>query len=158
MATRDAILRELKLAPAWRLKSRDAAVAQVVAPAAEPSRAAVLAEPGAAFAVEDPDGRRARIAALDWADFDADVEACRACGLCKTRKRSVPGVGDRNAGWMFVGEGPGQVATACSYSTASKTFWPATYFWHNGGDIWTWGQLHQGRDQKHDGQLQWRRP
>jgi type IV pilus assembly protein PilY1 len=30
-------------------------------------------------------------------------------------------------------------ATACSYSTASKTFWPATYFWHNGGDIWTWG-------------------
>jgi len=108
VATRDAILRELKLAPAWRLKSRDEAVAQGVASAAEPSRAAVLAEPGAAFAVEDPDGRRARIAALDWAEFDADVEACRACGLCKTRKRSVPGVGDRNAGWMFVGEGPGQ--------------------------------------------------
>jgi type IV pilus assembly protein PilY1 len=30
-------------------------------------------------------------------------------------------------------------ATACSNSTAEKTFWPATYFWHNGGDIWTWG-------------------
>ena len=30
-------------------------------------------------------------------------------------------------------------ATACSNSTANKTFWPATYFWHNGGDIWIWG-------------------
>ncbi|MCA0894428.1 pilus assembly protein [Microbulbifer agarilyticus] len=24
------------------------------------------------------------------------------------------------------------------WSTASKEFWPATYFWHNGGDQWTW--------------------
>ncbi len=28
--------------------------------------------------------------------------------------------------------------TACSNSTSEKTFWPATYFWHNGGNIWAW--------------------
>lgn len=25
---------------------------------------------------------------------------------------------------------------SCSSTTATKTFWPATYFWHNGGDVW----------------------
>lgn len=28
---------------------------------------------------------------------------------------------------------------SCSSDTTNKTFWPATYFWHNGGSIWTWG-------------------
>jgi DNA polymerase len=53
------------------------------------------------------DERRARIGALQWTDFAADVDACTACKLCKTRQRSVPGVGDRNADWLFVGEAPG---------------------------------------------------
>ncbi|GAB4256807.1 MAG: PilC/PilY family type IV pilus protein [Methylomicrobium sp.] len=26
----------------------------------------------------------------------------------------------------------------CDDSSSDKTFWPATYFWHNGGDIWRW--------------------
>ena len=25
---------------------------------------------------------------------------------------------------------------SCSSTTATKTFWPATYFWHNGGSVW----------------------
>jgi type IV pilus assembly protein PilY1 len=29
--------------------------------------------------------------------------------------------------------------SSCSTTYASKTFWPATYFRHNGGSIWTWG-------------------
>ncbi|WP_168735178.1 pilus assembly protein [Pseudothauera rhizosphaerae] len=29
-------------------------------------------------------------------------------------------------------------ATSCSSTTNSKTFWPATYFWHNGGSVWSW--------------------
>ena len=40
-------------------------------------------------------------------DFAAAVDACTACGLCRTRRKSVPGVGDRNADWLFVGEAPG---------------------------------------------------
>ena len=39
--------------------------------------------------------------------FAADVDACTACGLCRTRNRSVPGVGDVRADWLFVGEAPG---------------------------------------------------
>jgi DNA polymerase len=56
---------------------------------------------------EDPVARRERIAALDWEAFEADVAACTACGLCRSRNRAVPGVGDRRAEWLFVGEGPG---------------------------------------------------
>jgi uracil-DNA glycosylase family 4 len=86
MPTRDDILDELGLAPVWRLRQR-----AVHDPAADAS----------------PVDRAARIAALEWHDFAADVEACTACGLCRARKKSVPGVGDPNAEWLFVGEGPG---------------------------------------------------
>jgi len=44
---------------------------------------------------------------LDWEALIARIHACRACRLCEQRKQAVPGVGDRNAGWLFVGEGPG---------------------------------------------------
>ena len=108
MATRDEILRELKLAPEWRLRS-DAAAGQDrpvetasvrgASPAGSTSRPIVPAE--------DPAARRERIAALDWEAFEADVAACAACGLCRSRSRTVPGVGDRRAEWLFVGEGPG---------------------------------------------------
>ncbi len=35
------------------------------------------------------------------------MHQCQACGLCAQRTQAVPGVGDRNADWMLVGEGPG---------------------------------------------------
>jgi DNA polymerase len=54
-----------------------------------------------------PDTRAQRIAQLSWDDFASDVASCTACGLCKTRTKSVPGVGDVRARWLFVGEGPG---------------------------------------------------
>ncbi len=56
---------------------------------------------------ESDAARSARIAALTWNDFAADVDACTACGLCRTRNKSVPGVGDVLAEWLFVGEAPG---------------------------------------------------
>ena len=42
-----------------------------------------------------------------WEDIAAEVAACRKCGLCETRTRTVFGVGDRNARWLVVGEAPG---------------------------------------------------
>jgi DNA polymerase len=54
-----------------------------------------------------PADRLQRIAALDWTAFAGDVDACTACGLCRTRNKSVPGVGDTRAQWLFVGEAPG---------------------------------------------------
>ena len=86
MATRDDILVELGLAPTWRRRN-------AVAPPPPPS--------------QDGGSRSARIGSLAWADFAADVDACTACGLCRTRNKSVPGVGDTNAEWLFVGEAPG---------------------------------------------------
>ena len=51
--------------------------------------------------------RESRIAALDWQGLQADVAACRACELCKTRTQTVFGVGDAKADWLIVGEAPG---------------------------------------------------
>jgi DNA polymerase len=48
-----------------------------------------------------------RIAALTWDTLAPDIAQCVACGLCKTRNKTVPGVGDPAADWMFVGEAPG---------------------------------------------------
>jgi DNA polymerase len=45
---------------------------------------------------------------LDWNPLEQTVAGCTACGLCQGRKRTVFGVGDRNASWLFVGEGPGR--------------------------------------------------
>jgi len=120
MVNRDDILLELGLLPEWRLRPRAGlgAVGQragtPVAPAALPPVAArAPTSPGTGTGTEasrpatDPGPRLARIAALEWPAFAADVEACTACGLCRTRKRSVPGVGGLSADWLFVGEAPG---------------------------------------------------
>ena len=51
--------------------------------------------------------RNARIATLGWDALEEDIRQCRACVLCERRRQAVPGVGDRQARWMLVGEGPG---------------------------------------------------
>ena len=86
MATRDELLAVLGLTPEWRLRA---------AP-----------EDSASTEVGATD-REARIAALEWRDFPTDVDACTACPLHRGRKKSVPGVGDPRAEWLFIGEGPG---------------------------------------------------
>jgi len=45
---------------------------------------------------------------LDWPALRGAVAACRACGLCQTRKQTVFGVGSQRARWMVVGEAPGE--------------------------------------------------
>lgn len=114
---REAVLREMGLAPLWRLRRQeesavaehDATPAPVVAEsAAQQSRQLLPAQPVVRPAMEvDGGGRATRIARLTWEDLEADMADCRACGLCEGRSRVVPGSGDRNARVMFVGEGPG---------------------------------------------------
>lgn len=48
------------------------------------------------------------IAGMDWETLEQAVAACQACGLCKSRKNTVFGVGDRQARWLIVGEAPGE--------------------------------------------------
>jgi DNA polymerase len=103
MPDRDDILTELGLTPVWRLRARaDAVVANEVQ----------TIEHDASRPEDDPaqsgaDSRITRIAKIEWRDFAADVDACTACGLCRGRRKSVPGVGDPHAEWLFVGEAPG---------------------------------------------------
>jgi len=100
VASREDLLIELGLTPTWRRRE----------PPGEAGRLSVAtlarsSQPAAGGGDADP--RQARIAALTWQEFASDVDACVACGLCKSRNRSVPGVGDLNADWLFVGEAPG---------------------------------------------------
>ena len=102
MATRTDMLAELGLLPLWRRRGY-----AVTAPT-RPHDTAALHHPVAERGDrDDPDARRDRIAALTWRDFAADVDACVACGLCRSRRRTVPGVGDTHADWLLVGEAPG---------------------------------------------------
>jgi uracil-DNA glycosylase len=101
MATRDEVLRELGLAPVWRLRR---APWNAVSPGAP--RADAPPAPADAAGIE-PAVRDARIATLAFDALADDIAGCRACGLCATRNRTVPGVGAVDAQWMFVGEAPG---------------------------------------------------
>ncbi|HUW51496.1 MAG TPA: uracil-DNA glycosylase [Sulfuricella sp.] len=75
---RELYLQEMGLGPVWRLK-----------PAA--------AEPPSPLDIQS----------MDSAELEAVVANCTACVLHKTRTRTVFGVGDENADWLFVGEAPG---------------------------------------------------
>lgn len=52
--------------------------------------------------------RDADIEAMDWQTLEDAIRQCTRCGLCEGRTHAVPGVGDRQARWLFVGEGPGR--------------------------------------------------
>ena len=54
------------------------------------------------------DGFDSALAEMDWEAVEASIGECTRCGLCQGRKHTVPGVGDRAARWLFVGEGPGR--------------------------------------------------
>lgn len=86
--------------------------APTTAPASAPARETMTAQAPAPLAapaaVHSPAHDRAPVAALDWPALRDAVAACQACGLCRTRRRTVFGVGDTQADWMIVGEAPGE--------------------------------------------------
>jgi len=44
---------------------------------------------------------------MDWAQLKSSAAVCTACPLHAARRQAVLGVGDVDAEWLFVGEGPG---------------------------------------------------
>lgn len=55
-----------------------------------------------------PSSETASVQAPDsWEKILGEIGHCERCHLCRTRHKVVPGIGDRNADWLFVGEGPG---------------------------------------------------
>jgi uracil-DNA glycosylase family 4 len=109
VAARHDILRELGLLPLWRLRDVSADVAEARhAVSSSVAEATARYDAVAPRTSRDPPVDRVQhIAALEWPEFATDVAACTACGLCRTRNKAVPGVGDVHAQWLFVGEAPG---------------------------------------------------
>ena len=99
---RDGVLREIGLAPLWKLRAPPAVESPAGAAELSPAPAAAATDAAPADA-----GRAAAIAAMDWDELRRSVAECRACELCRTRRQAVLGVGDAQADWLFVGEGPG---------------------------------------------------
>lgn len=107
--SRDQILDEMGLSPQWKLREQPSVVR-----GATKARAS-LAEPptdeapavGVPRLVSSAILRTEQIAQYSWDQLRQSIADCRACPLCAERKQAVPGVGDENASWLFIGEGPG---------------------------------------------------
>ncbi len=94
MSRREQVLEALGLTPVWVRRDRSSAPAAV--------------QPAAPLQADVPGGSRAtQIGRMDWTELRAAIRACSACPLHQSRKQAVPGVGDEQADWLFVGEGPG---------------------------------------------------
>ena len=113
MTRRDEMLKEMGLAPTWRLREPQAVPAIDVAPlparpdASTVEEPATTASPRHSVTASPREDRRATIIRMDWPALKAEVAKCVECPLHAKRNKTVFGVGDENADWMFVGEGPG---------------------------------------------------
>ena len=96
------ILKELNLLPVWRLKSGASKEDNVFESQSTEVRNMILSSDSA------KDQKRCQeIHQMDWDQLKLSVSQCTACPLSQSRTQTVFGVGDKNADWLFVGEGPG---------------------------------------------------
>lgn len=111
-ARRKVILKELGLTPLWHSRER-AAVSppQALQLAQEPELVTAVKaeykEEICSRSVDATPDRRSTILQMDWDQLQTSVAGCIACRLCHSRTRTVFGVGDQHADWLYVGEGPG---------------------------------------------------
>jgi len=130
--TRDDMLRELELLPAWKLRQPAVQAQQTATIKTSPAQEAETSSSGEAAMVSrypgqkkvtaaepvelkpaltdigaEAEKRRDAIMQLDWQGLQDWVSDCPACDLCKTRTHTVFGVGDPHADWLIIGEAPG---------------------------------------------------
>lgn len=87
----------------WRSRATAAALEP-----ADVSRPSVVPAPSeTSSAVPASPSLKITPASMDWDGLQSAVEACKRCDLHATRNRTVFGVGNRSAQWLFVGEAPG---------------------------------------------------
>jgi DNA polymerase len=107
-ARRKLLLNELGLMPLWGVRGVDPAeeihLNQTTTEASAVQTSSRQARTARITVLEE---RRAEILRMGWEQLQASVAGCVACPLCETRSRTVFGVGDPNADWLCVGEGPG---------------------------------------------------
>jgi len=95
-------LKALGLWPVWRLRTPAASTAAEERPleGEEDQRESMPAPVSGAF-------RPSSLGELDWESLRVAVKACTRCPLSQSRTQGVPGVGDPDAEWLFIGEAPG---------------------------------------------------
>jgi DNA polymerase len=102
------VLRELNLYPLWVRRGMPAqqesvpAPVDIEVPAEVKAEAPVAITPATVDKLDIPE-----VAMLDWATLKDKVRDCTACKLRAGCTQTVFGVGDEQADWLFVGEGPG---------------------------------------------------
>jgi len=104
---REEMLREMGISPLWLLRVPASAAAKPAEDVAQlqPMR---VAEPVPVPVPADTAADAKRdVAGMDWPALKSCVAECTACVLHKGRNKTVFGVGDERADWLFVGEGPG---------------------------------------------------
>lgn len=94
--------------PLWRSRDAagDAAAEGPPAPAAAGTTATIEHEAEAPRQPEPAEGTPVREMDLDT--LESAIRGCTACDLCESRTQAVPGVGNRNADLLIIGEAPGQ--------------------------------------------------
>ena len=113
MDRREAILRELNLYPLWVRRDRPAPMAgdpppaEVTAESAPPVVAEITTHEVSADADTSTAVPGTALDGLGWPELKQRVHDCTACKLRAGCSQTVFGVGDENADWLFVGEGPG---------------------------------------------------
>ncbi|HRE16575.1 MAG TPA: uracil-DNA glycosylase [Rhodocyclaceae bacterium] len=115
MLSQQEILAEMGVKPMWRLRAETeqpaearAVAADAASPAPGEETDSIRAPGSAAMAASPaPVALSGDVATMDWPQLAEAVAACRACTLCEQRKQAVLGVGDPQADWLFIGEGPG---------------------------------------------------
>jgi uracil-DNA glycosylase len=125
--TKERMLAEMGIKPIWRLRATtetepEVLPEQVVAQESDSGNAPAVRAPIAAVraivvaetepeipvvAARQPQPGNDGVSSMDWPELQRAVAECRKCRLCERRKQAVLGVGDPDADWMLVGEGPG---------------------------------------------------
>lgn len=101
--SREQMLHEMGLGPIWRVREPQTVPEVETPPAPIVPSPVVEARPLA----QEQTSQNITVDGLNWPDLSQQVADCRACVLCQQRKQAVLGVGDRQADWLFIGEGPG---------------------------------------------------
>jgi DNA polymerase len=96
---RKIILRELGLTPLWRMRQNT-----LIADSPPETADAGITQ---SDALKQPGEQNPEIGQLDWTQLASAVAGCTACPLRQTCTQTVFGVGDQNADWLYIGEGPG---------------------------------------------------
>ena len=113
---REQLLAEMGLTPQWKLREQPSVARDVKKmPTCNPisvtppvvSEMPLQSDSHAVPPLLVTEGRADQLASVGWAELRQSIAECRACSLCTERQLVVPGVGDEQADWLFIGEGPG---------------------------------------------------